>query len=251
MTIKQQGGVFGRNPTFNDVTVDGTLSTGGALSTGGIISTTSNIVIEAGSPNIRFAETDTTDQNYRIRVQAGQFIFEKLADDNSIVTECFRVDSSNNLDLKTGSLAVANGQGIDFSATSGTGTSELFSDYEEGTFDVTFLPQTSGSITINSSYNTMSYTKVGRVVTITGEIRVDSVSSPVGNYFVIRNLPFVVADLTDSAGRSSGNCYFYDGTYATASFKTVENQTYIRINVDASTITAGNEFAFSFSYPAA
>ena len=27
MTIKQQGGVFGRNPNFNDVEVDGTLST--------------------------------------------------------------------------------------------------------------------------------------------------------------------------------------------------------------------------------
>ena len=28
MTIKQLGGVFGRNPTFNDVTIEGTLSTG-------------------------------------------------------------------------------------------------------------------------------------------------------------------------------------------------------------------------------
>jgi len=30
MSIKSQGGVFGRNPTFNDVYVDGTLSIGGA-----------------------------------------------------------------------------------------------------------------------------------------------------------------------------------------------------------------------------
>jgi hypothetical protein len=30
MTIKNRGGVFGRNPTFNDVDVDGTLSVGGA-----------------------------------------------------------------------------------------------------------------------------------------------------------------------------------------------------------------------------
>lgn len=29
MTIKQQGGIFGRNPTFNDVTVDGTLTVNG------------------------------------------------------------------------------------------------------------------------------------------------------------------------------------------------------------------------------
>ena len=32
MTIKQQGGIFGRNPTFNDVTVEGTLTTSGAQS---------------------------------------------------------------------------------------------------------------------------------------------------------------------------------------------------------------------------
>lgn len=29
MTIRQQGGIFGRNPTFNDVTVDGTLTVNG------------------------------------------------------------------------------------------------------------------------------------------------------------------------------------------------------------------------------
>ena len=30
MTIKQQGGVFGRNPTFNDVEVEGSLTVGGS-----------------------------------------------------------------------------------------------------------------------------------------------------------------------------------------------------------------------------
>ena len=29
MSIKQQGGIFGRNPTFNDLTVDGTLTVNG------------------------------------------------------------------------------------------------------------------------------------------------------------------------------------------------------------------------------
>ena len=35
MSIKSQGGVFGRNPTFNDVTVEGDLSIDGTLSVGG------------------------------------------------------------------------------------------------------------------------------------------------------------------------------------------------------------------------
>ena len=35
MTIKQQGGIFGRNPTFNDVDVEGTLTVDGLPITGG------------------------------------------------------------------------------------------------------------------------------------------------------------------------------------------------------------------------
>ena len=35
MTIKQQGGIFGRNPTFNNVDVDGTLDVTGSVTTGG------------------------------------------------------------------------------------------------------------------------------------------------------------------------------------------------------------------------
>ena len=195
MTIKQQGGVFGRNPTFNDVTVDGTLSTGGALSTGGIISTTSNILIEAGSPNIRFAETDTTDQNYRIRAQAGQFIFEKIADDNSIVTECFRVDSSNNLDLKTGSLAVANGQGIDFSATAGTGTSELFSDYEQGTWTPTYEASTTNPTFSSYGLQTGYYTKVGELVYVSARIRTNGYNSDGAGNLRIGGLPYASASI--------------------------------------------------------
>ena len=39
MTIKQHGGVFGRNPTFNDVTVEGDLSIDGTLTIGGNVIT--------------------------------------------------------------------------------------------------------------------------------------------------------------------------------------------------------------------
>jgi len=87
--------------------------------------------------------------------------------------------------------------GIDFSATSdgsGTMTSEVLDDYEEGTFTCTLTPSTSGSITLNTSYDTLSYTKIGRVVHIGGRINIASVSSPVGNATL--NLPFTIATLT-------------------------------------------------------
>ena len=73
-----------------------------------------------------------------------------------------RAISATQLTLTTGNLIVASGQGIDFSATSsgsGTMTSELLSDYEEGTW--TPAP---GSGTFSSA--TGRYTKVGQLVTV-------------------------------------------------------------------------------------
>jgi hypothetical protein len=64
--------------------------------------------------------------------------------------------------LSTGNLVIGtSGKGIDFSATSGTGTSELLADYEEGTWT-----PTQGSFTTwTSPVFTATYTKVGRLVT--------------------------------------------------------------------------------------
>ena len=97
-----------------------------------------------------------------------------------------RAISATQLTLTTGNLIVANGQGVDFSATPGTGTSELLADYEEGTFTIAFAAD-SGSITLNAA--TMLYTKVGRLVTCTGYITVTSVSSPIGTLY-FSGLPF-------------------------------------------------------------
>jgi hypothetical protein len=94
---------------------------------------------------------------------------------------------TGNVAMTTGNLVVGtSGNGIDFSATPGTGTSELLADYEEGTFTVTATPDT-GSITLSS--NTLRYTKIGRVVHISGTLVVGSVSSPTNNVF-FQTLPF-------------------------------------------------------------
>jgi hypothetical protein len=113
-----------------------------------------------------------------------------------------RAVSATQMTLTTGNLIVASGQGIDFSATPGTGTSELLADYEEGTFTATLTCGTSGTITVNSSFNTLAYTKIGRVVHVQGGIRVSAVSSPTGA--VILNLPFTSANLTQEAGLAVG-----------------------------------------------
>ena len=77
-------------------------------------------------------------------------------------TTHLKITSAGTVELTTGNLKVPSGNGIDFSATSGTGTSELFDDYEEGTW--------SGAITDGTTDKTFTgyYTKIGNTVYIKG-----------------------------------------------------------------------------------
>jgi len=86
------------------------------------------------------------------------------------------------------------GNGIDFSATSsgtGTMTSELFDDYEEGTFtpSITF-----GGASVGLTYTARngSYTKVGNVVHFRIGIDINSAGSSTGA-MKLTDLPFVSA----------------------------------------------------------
>ena len=134
-------------------------------------------------------------------------------------------------------------------------TSELLNDYEEGTFDPTIAP-TSGSITLNSSYNTLSYTKIGRIVHISGQIRISSVNSPSGNTN-ITNLPFTAQSTTEQ-GKFGANCFYYDSSAGTGNYYKA-----VPIHVTEGTTTlkilnlhalgglnpgANDELAFAFSY---
>jgi hypothetical protein len=147
-----------------------------------------------------------------------------------------------------GNLAFASGKGIDFSATAGTGTSELFDDYEEGVFTATLTPATSGTITLASTGNELAYTKVGRQVFINGLLIVDSVSSPVGGSVKL-NLPFTTANLGDGAGRSAGaSVQNTSGAYLLTPMYSFEGVVEAEIIFDASTVTAAHRFYISLSY---
>lgn len=106
--------------------------------------------------------------------------------------------------ITDGNLVIGTaGKGIDFSASShGSGmTSELLADYEEGIHVATITPGTSGTVTLDSSSDTLSYTKVGRVVTVTGYLSVSTLSVALG-YFSI-SLPFAISSLSENSSRSA------------------------------------------------
>lgn len=99
-----------------------------------------------------------------------------------------------------GNLVIAtSGKGIDFSATaSGTGTptSELFDDYEVGTFTPT-ITSAAGVTTLNSS--AASYTKVGNVVVAQIQVNITTDGSVGTSNFTIGGLPY-----TSGAGTARG-----------------------------------------------
>ena len=100
---------------------------------------------------------------------------------------------SGNVSLSTGNLVIGTAdKGIDFSANASAPgmTSELFNDYEEGTWTPTDSSGASLVLTINSS----SYTKVGRLVTCTADITYPSTASTAS---AVLTLPFVMASGPD------------------------------------------------------
>jgi hypothetical protein len=101
-------------------------------------------------------------------------------------------DASQNYTFYGNLIQGTAAKGINFTAnTPAAGmTSQLLNWYEEGTFTAG-LSCGSGSITLNSSFNTCSYTRIGRQVTVTGYLQVSSVSTPSG-FLTLTGLPFTI-----------------------------------------------------------
>jgi hypothetical protein len=90
-----------------------------------------------------------------------------------------------------GNLQFPSGQGIDFSPTAGTGTSELLDDYEEGTWTpVLFGSSTAGTYELSAN-TSCTYVKIGELVTIIARIYTDSAITAGGTGNIrISGLPF-------------------------------------------------------------
>ena len=80
------------------------------------------------------------------------------------------------------------------------GTGATLDKYEEGTYTATATPST-GTITLKSTANTLAYTRIGRVVTVTGYCIVDNVISPTG--IINISLPFNPASGDSFLGAAS------------------------------------------------
>jgi len=107
-------------------------------------------------------------------------------------TARFRVyGTGGNVGIDNGNLVIGtSGKGIDFSATAGTGTSELLADYEEGTW----TPALGG---FNMTQNqTAIYTKIGDLVTVWADVTSNASASASGQ---LSGLPYAVGSTHGTA----------------------------------------------------
>ena len=140
---------------------------------------------------------------YEPRVEGShELVFRSYVASGSGVKTC-TFTSNGDLDLTQGrNLKFASGNGIDFSATggpdTGTGSSELLDDYEEGTYS----PAWQHATNVNYTSQNGQYIKIGRLVRVSGEFSFTTYTSFPNGWDQI-TLPFNGTRLNSSGSLSS------------------------------------------------
>jgi hypothetical protein len=182
MTIKQIGGVFGRNPTFNDVDVEGDLTVSGVVNINDI-----NII-----GNVDVTGTVTADGltvgNSNIGSNSSHIANLTIANNGHIGTAynstAIQITTTGHVEVTTGNLIIGTaGKGIDFDPAGG-GAAKLLDDYEEGIW----TPALGGTWTTDPTTLSGTYTKIGRLVSISLYFSGGTKASATTGYFT--GLPF-------------------------------------------------------------
>jgi len=144
---------------------------------------------------------------------------------------------ADGLTLTDGNLIVASGHGIDFSATgdgSGTTASELFDDYEEGTFNGAFSGSSGSPSGVSYSHRENHYVKIGDTVFFSGYLQSSSWSSGPSGHLLFSGLPFTASSASNYFGmfnvHYSGN---FNATDAPQTGYIPQGQTYANFITNA------------------
>jgi len=254
MTIRQQGGVFGRNPTFNTADIDGELKAG-SLDVAGAGSIDGPVLVGTGTAEAglhvdqnvggifaRFKRLSSQYMDLLMTSGATQlYAYGKTfqvgtGSDNEVVIRQnnfsrMTFETNGDVTVEGGNLIIGtSGKGIDFSATSGTGTSELFDDYEEGTWTPEFADASSGGNVSPSQAGLVgTYTKIGNLVVCRFKVlNINTTGMTAGNDFFIRGFPFLSEGTTynDNIGTVALERITFTGAVA---LELPRNETYARL----------------------
>lgn len=156
-------------------------------------------------------------------------------------TDAVTIDNSANLTVSAGNVIIGtSGKGIDFSATPGTGTSELLADYEEGDWTPS-VAASSGTITTVGTV-VGRYTKIGRIVNVMWQIGITT-NGTGADAITITGLPYSAS--TTFAFFSGGGYGNNTGKGLTQGLLTSTNTVYVR-NADGTYPGASGEILYGF-----
>ena len=206
------------------VTVDGQNSRVGI----GTASPILPLSIKASQEQLTISEGDARGGTFDYRSSTGNL---QIATNGANARSAPQLTLNLNGDItaNTGDIVFGTGgKGIVLGATSNTAANTL-DDYEEGVHTATL---TMGSGTAALSNNELAYTKIGRQVHVSGQVRVGSVSNPDGSMQI--SLPFTC--LSGNTGLSAGN-------YRTYNVDTPNDGTNAVITTDAGSALANLEWS--------
>ena len=151
-----------------------------------------------------YMSTNGDDEAERLVMANGTYSFDLTgtagADDAAITfTTALKLESTGVVSLPVGQLKFPASQ----NASSDANTLD---DYEEADYDCTTALGGSGNSTrhtLNSSYNTLRYVKIGKLVHLQGYLEMSAVGSTTGDVILV--LPFQAENATELAGRSVGS----------------------------------------------
>ena len=115
---------------------------------------------------------------------------------STTLQESLRVDRNGTVKVIRGNIEMPSGQGISFANapnSHASSASAVLDDYEEGTYTAIITVQY-GSMALQSGYNTLVYTRVGRQVTVNGRLRFGSISGASG--FIKIGVPFTSINIS-------------------------------------------------------
>ena len=230
-------------------------ATAGALTEKMIIGTTNLVINEIGAVfNVRI-EGDT---------DANLFYTDATNDKVGIgtISPAEKLDVVGKIKVSDNIVIGTSGKGIDFSATSGTGTSELLDDYEEGTYTPAIMDSSNDPTELPSAAYTSRYgvyTQIGDRVFFNGRIVLNSIGTLNTAQGARFTLPFATNGSTGHAAFSIGDAFGFSITagqsisaYASAggSFAVMQlSDSAVGVSsLLISELTATAEFVFSGSF---
>jgi hypothetical protein len=167
-----------------------------------------DITITQSADNKGIAILDSTESGafYLRHNAANTFISNNDTRDMILATNSFdrlTLDGTTGDATFSGNLVIGtSGNGIDFSATAGTGTSELLDDYEEGNWTPGYSFATPGDSAFTYTGGRLgTYTKVGNLVTCFFYLdNVTVVKGTASGDLLLTGLPYTVAGNTNYSG---------------------------------------------------